>query len=387
MFELIIAGIIWWVFIKRTKTDERGKEVPRDRFKDVTPQPNVSDTHTQMNTEGQGEYTKYYKVNDKLTIASSNLIENKVASLSEFFTDNLQNRNGDDLGYSIQDVFRTKILGEELTNDSDNSLPVQEEEPTTYVDPVQEEVYITPATTSIDPVQEEVYNTPVSEPVVAVKPISKPLPVAKHPAFTPSNTPRGKGDYVAIDLETTGFSDMSDRIIEIGAIKYINHEEADRLHIIVRPNTNKEVGMYSVKDSVKIGYKYYQYASDFIVNLTGITNEEIHNGVDEGQAIIQLLEFIDNYPLLGHNIEVFDSKFINQLCKRYDERPIANTLIDTLVMARQKYSRTFRDNKLQTIAEYYNVTNGTAHNALADAETTQRIYVEMLKGLGEYETQ
>ena len=36
-------------------------------------------------------------------------------------------------------------------------------------------------------------------------------------------------DYVVIDLETSGLNPHKDKIIEIGAVKYINNEKSRRI--------------------------------------------------------------------------------------------------------------------------------------------------------------
>jgi len=41
--------------------------------------------------------------------------------------------------------------------------------------------------------------------------------------------------YVVVDLETTGLNKYDDKIIEIGAIKYINGVESEKFHTYVNP--------------------------------------------------------------------------------------------------------------------------------------------------------
>ena len=42
-------------------------------------------------------------------------------------------------------------------------------------------------------------------------------------------------DFVVFDIETTGFSPVSNRIIEIGAVKVVNGEIADRFSDLRKP--------------------------------------------------------------------------------------------------------------------------------------------------------
>ena len=61
-------------------------------------------------------------------------------------------------------------------------------------------------------------------------------------------------DYIVFDLETTGFSPITDKIIEIGALKYQNDKLIDTFDVLINPKT-------------KIPEK--------ITELTGITNEMV----------------------------------------------------------------------------------------------------------------
>ncbi len=60
--------------------------------------------------------------------------------------------------------------------------------------------------------------------------------------------------------------------------------------------------------------------------MTGLTEEDILNyGIDEEIAIKEFFEFIENYPLIGHNILNFDVPFI-------EAREILNLKIDFLIL-------------------------------------------------------
>ena len=45
-------------------------------------------------------------------------------------------------------------------------------------------------------------------------------------------------DYVVIDFETTGFNPYNDKIIQVAAVKYRNHELVDQFVSYVNPAAN-----------------------------------------------------------------------------------------------------------------------------------------------------
>ena len=94
--------------------------------------------------------------------------------------------------------------------------------------------------------------------------------------------------FIAVDVETTGFSAMKDDIIEIGAVKICNGEVVDRLSILVNPG----------KDIPK-----------FIEELTGISNEMVSGAPDIKAAFREFCKFAGDNILVAHNAN-FDIRFL-----------------------------------------------------------------------------
>ena len=78
-------------------------------------------------------------------------------------------------------------------------------------------------------------------------------------------------EYVVLDLEMTGLSAKTDQIIEIGAIKIKDNKIVERFGGLVNP-------------SCKVPTR--------VVELTGITDEMVQQGMDKDEAISKLLDFI-----------------------------------------------------------------------------------------------
>ena len=95
--------------------------------------------------------------------------------------------------------------------------------------------------------------------------------------------------FVCIDLETTGLNPKRDKIIEIGAVKVERGQIVDLFETFVNPHRKLE---------------------ERIVQLTGITDEDLSGAPDMAQVLPQVLAFIGEDILLGHSI-LFDYSFLN----------------------------------------------------------------------------
>ena len=104
--------------------------------------------------------------------------------------------------------------------------------------------------------------------------------------------------YIAFDFETTGLSPESDRIIEIAAIKFEGGVAVDRFVTLVNPE---------------------RQIDSFITDITGISNVMVSDAPVEGNIVDDILDFMEDFPLVAHNIS-FDINFLNNLCERYDKK-------------------------------------------------------------------
>ena len=168
------------------------------------------------------------------------------------------------------------------------------------------------------------------------------------------NTDIFKTSWVVFDLETTGLNKNVDRVIEIGAVKFIDGEEMDRFSSLV--NTTKAI-------------------PDLIKNLTGITNQMLEGKPTIDQLIPKLIEFFKGSLLVCHNT-AFDMIMLDAELKRI------NIAIDfdclcTLKMARDLVVD-ISDRKLVTLAKYYNLEYTTHHRSLSDASVTGQVLKKIL---------
>lgn len=161
--------------------------------------------------------------------------------------------------------------------------------------------------------------------------------------------------YVAIDLETTGLNPKFARILEVGAVKIVNGEIVDTYSKIVNAKT---------------------YLSDTIVNLTGITEEMMLQGEDIEKVITELIEFCEDYVLLGHNIQ-FDYSFVKKAAINH-KLTFEKKAIDTLKLAR-RFLPELEKRSLEYLSNYYHIDHINKHRAYFDALATSELYQLFIK--------
>ncbi|MCM1283197.1 MAG: 3'-5' exonuclease [Muribaculaceae bacterium] len=157
-------------------------------------------------------------------------------------------------------------------------------------------------------------------------------------------------DYTVIDLEMTGLSVKTDKIIEIGAIRVRGGEIVDSYGTIVNPR---------------------RPVPQEISGLTGITDEMAAVGEEEDAAVSRLLEMIGGDVLVGHNVS-FDYRFLKQWAVNHGIK-LELAAIDTLRMARTLLPPE-QSKKLESLCEYFQIPRANAHRALEDAKETQQIF-------------
>ena len=168
-----------------------------------------------------------------------------------------------------------------------------------------------------------------------------------------------KGTYVVFDLETTGFSSVKDKIIEIGAVKVENGEITDKYSTFVNPK-------------IPIPFR--------ITQLTSITDEMVMESPEIETILPQFLKFVGDAVLVAHNAS-FDVSFIEENCRQQGIEPDF-TSVDTVGLARVLLP-TLSKFKLNVVAKALNISQEHHHRAVDDARVTAEIYVKFIQMLEE----
>ncbi|MDO4623089.1 MAG: PolC-type DNA polymerase III, partial [Eubacteriales bacterium] len=162
-------------------------------------------------------------------------------------------------------------------------------------------------------------------------------------------------DYVVFDIETTGLSNLTCKIIEIGAVRVEGGEIVRKFSTFVNPE-------------VPIPFH--------ITQLTSITDQMVEEAPTIETVLPEFMEFCEGAVMVAHNAD-FDMGFIKKECERQNiDREF--TYVDTVAMAQLLLPQLSRF-KLDTVARAVNVSLENHHRAVDDAGCTAEIFVKFVK--------
>ena len=163
--------------------------------------------------------------------------------------------------------------------------------------------------------------------------------------------------FIVLDFETSGVSPLrGDRAIEIGAVRVEQGRIVDRFQSLMNP-----------------GFRI----SSFIESYTGITNSMLAEAPDNAQVMSSFVDFIsDEIPIVAHNAS-FDRRFLEHELEKASLES-SNRFGCSMLAARRVYPEA-PNHKLATLVAFKQIhQSGTFHRALADAEMTSRLWLQML---------
>ena len=163
---------------------------------------------------------------------------------------------------------------------------------------------------------------------------------------------------IVLDTETTGLSVKDGhRIVEIGCIELDNLiPTKNKFHCYLNPErkvSEKALAVHGYNDEFLSDKKKFKDISK------------------------EFLEFIKDKRLIIHNAE-FDLSHINNELKLLGKGSIKNEIIDTLVLAREKFPGS--SISLDALCKRYRVDNTkrTLHTALIDCDLLAKIYINLI---------
>ncbi len=172
-------------------------------------------------------------------------------------------------------------------------------------------------------------------------------------------------EFCVFDLETTGLSNKSDKITEIGAVIVKNGEIIDRYSTFVNPE---------------------RPIPEKIVEITHITDDMVKDAPKIDEVLPEFLAFVGERTLVAHNAN-FDVGFIRQACNEVG-LDFKCTYIDTVALSKF-INPELKKHKLNSLADYFNLGEFNHHRAYDDAEMLANILecmFEKLRGEGIYDT-
>ncbi|MDR1177514.1 MAG: 3'-5' exonuclease [Spirochaetaceae bacterium] len=188
--------------------------------------------------------------------------------------------------------------------------------------------------------------------------------------------------FTAFDIETTGLYCQTDRIVELGAVKFDRRGIAARFSALVNPGIPMPAGASRVN---------------------GIDDAMLRDKAPIEEALPDFLRFTNGSILVAHNAP-FDCGFINESLKRYYRGPdlawgnfqadgepesgksrfsapfreLPNQVADTLAFAREAFPKR-TSYKLQDLAGEFGIDAKEAHRASDDARVCMEVFTACVK--------
>ncbi|HHT72572.1 MAG TPA: hypothetical protein GX008_02530 [Firmicutes bacterium] len=122
---------------------------------------------------------------------------------------------------------------------------------------------------------------------------------------------------VFVDVETTGLNPFADRIIEIFMLKLLASGEVEEYGTLINPGRPLPAE---------------------IVQLTGLTDEDLADSPKEASVAPAIREFIGEGTLVAHNLS-FDQRFLSAMFRRTKQPPLPGGGIDTLALSRALFPK------------------------------------------------
>ena len=163
---------------------------------------------------------------------------------------------------------------------------------------------------------------------------------------------------IVLDTETTGISvKEGHRIVEIGCIELDNLiPTKKKFHCYLNPERK---------------------VSEKALAVHGYTDEFLSTKKKFYEIVNEFLDFIKNKRLIIHNAE-FDLSHINNELKILGKSVIKNEVVDTLILARNKFPGS--SISLDALCKKYRIDNSkrTQHTALIDCDLLAKVYINLI---------
>ncbi len=173
-----------------------------------------------------------------------------------------------------------------------------------------------------------------------------------------------KTELVSLDCETTSLDPRRAELVTIAATKIIDNRIITSQPFEVHLRAPQSLDSGSVK-------------------IHQIRHQDLVDGISEKEALVKLLDFIGNRPLVGYHIR-YDKKILDLACQRQLGFPLPNSLIEVSQIYHDKLERhlpnAYFDLSLEAICKHLELPIQDKHDALQDAISAALVFVRLTKG-------
>lgn len=168
-------------------------------------------------------------------------------------------------------------------------------------------------------------------------------------------------NYCVVDLETTGLSVSTAKIVEIAAVKVRQGNVIDTFSTLINPECLIPAEATAVNH---------------------ITNEMVQSAPTLDSIIDKFLDFVGTDVIVGYNSASYDMNIIYDAVESLSKEAFKNNYIDLLHVVRRANLNTV-DKKLETISKFFELDTEGEHRALTDCYLTQKCYESVFEMFGE----
>ncbi|ENO1831513.1 3'-5' exonuclease [Vibrio vulnificus] len=171
-------------------------------------------------------------------------------------------------------------------------------------------------------------------------------------------------EYVSLDCETTSLDPNRAELVTIAATKIIDNRIITSKPFEVRLRAPQSLDSGSVK-------------------IHKIRHQDLVDGLSEKEALLKLIDFIGNRPLVGYHIR-YDKKILDLACLRHLGFPLANPLVEVSQIYHDKLEKhlpnAYFDLSLDAICRHLDLPIQDKHDALQDAIAAALVFVRLTHG-------
>ncbi len=167
-------------------------------------------------------------------------------------------------------------------------------------------------------------------------------------------------EIVTVDVETTGLHPVTERIIELAAVRWVDGEAVEQFQTLVRPDKPIDPRASAVH---------------------GLTDDDVADAPLPREALERFHDFAGHLPLAAHNAP-FDMGFLAMESLRARVRLAERMVVDTLTLSRKAFPH-LPSHKLEFLSQTLGLGAKTHHRALDDARTAGHLLYASIREIGE----
>ena len=175
-----------------------------------------------------------------------------------------------------------------------------------------------------------------------------------------AETPIKYTTFVSFDIETTGFSPIKDRIVEIGAVKFQNQKIIDTFQELIDPKMPISPGATAVN---------------------GITDDMVLGKPTIDEILPRFNSFLRRNIPVAHNAP-FDVGFLSYDISRLNLEASDRPVLDTCAIPKRVFP-SFFSYSLENLAYALNIKSRIFHRALADSEVCMKLFLKCILNMGD----